>query len=93
MRAHRRDRNGLGVPLLSRTGSFIRRPSQIDIYGSNPRPLADPISSYDSAQELAGESPRERAFGSRISPLRARVAAWWYVLRYRRPSHAAGADD
>jgi len=80
----RRDRNGLRVPFLSRTGSFVRRPSVVDMYGSNPRPLADPLSSYDTCRALAEAKLRPRTAKSTISPMSALLAAWGFVARYSR---------
>ena len=87
----RRDRNGLGVAYLSRSGLFLRRTSVIDQFGSNPRPFVDIVSTYDALPYLMAEkAARTQEYGA-ISPLGAKLAAWRLAFRDVRSSRSGSA--
>lgn len=85
-----RDRDGFSVAFLSRVGSFLRRPSLIDRYGSNPRPLTDIQSPYEALPRLTIQQARRQRKPSLVSARRARISALASVAIHGRrdPSDA-----
>lgn len=82
----RRDRNNFGVVYLSRVGTFIRRPSEVDRFGSNPRPYADKDSPLETLPQVMEEKARRERKKSGITRFAARLAAWEVIRKHARGS-------